>query len=189
MFTGIVQELGKVKSVVRKGSLTALALFAPISAPAAAPGDSIAVNGTCLTVIKKQGSVLFFDAVAGTLERTNIKRLKAGDAVNLEPALKVGDKLGGHFVLGHVDTEARIKRIERRGKELGLEIELAPVYAKAIVANGSVAIDGISLTVKAVKTVSFTVDIIPFTWANTTLKNKRVGDRVNVEFDYLLKRV
>ncbi|MFA6281731.1 MAG: riboflavin synthase, partial [Candidatus Omnitrophota bacterium] len=145
------------------------------------------INGTCLTLTEKKANTLFFDAVKSTLDKTNIKRLRIKEIVNLEPALKVGEKLGGHFVLGHVDVEARLKRILRKSDFWQLEVELPPAFKKNVVENGSVALNGISLTVKKVAANFFTVDIIPFTYENTNLKHKRVGDWINVEFDYLLK--
>jgi riboflavin synthase len=135
----------------------------------------------------KKNNILFFDAVKSTLDKTNLKRLKIKEVMNLEPALKLGDKLGGHFVLGHVDTEGRLKRISRKSDFWQLEVELPPAFKKYIVENGSIALNGMSLTVKKIMSNSFIVDIIPFTYENTNLKYKRVGDWLNIEFDYLLK--
>jgi len=188
MFTGIVQETGVVADIKRSSSLTVLTIRASAVAQSAAVSDSIAVNGVCLTVTKKNKDLLSFDAVGPTLEKTTLKRLKNNDQVNIEPALKVGDKLGGHFVLGHVDCEAKLRRAVKQKDFYTLEIEFPVVWKKYIIANGSVAIDGISLTVKKVIGRIFTVAVIPFTWQHTTLKGKKPGSYLNLECDYLLKQ-
>ena len=187
MFTGIIKELGKVEKITRASSLIKIGISSKVIFNDAKVSDSIAINGTCLTLTEKKANTLFFDAVKSTLDKTNLKRLRIKEIVNLEPALKIGEKLGGHFVLGHVDVEARLKRILRKSDFWQLEVELPPAFKKNVVENGSVALNGISLTVKKVAANFFTVDIIPFTYENTNLKHKRVGDWINVEFDYLLK--
>ena len=187
MFTGIIKELGKVSSLNKKASLTVIGVSSKLIFPQSGISDSIAVNGTCLTVTGKNKNELFFDAIEPTLKTTNLKRLKKGDYVNLEPALEAKEKLGGHFVLGHVDCELKLKRAVARGDYWELEIELPARFRPRLIANGSIAIEGVSLTVKKVLPRSFTVDIIPFTYKNTTLQYKRPGAWLNVEFDYLLK--
>ena len=188
MFTGIIKELGKVEKITKASSLIKIGIGSKSVYNEANISDSISINGACLTLTDKKNNILFFDAVKSTLDKTNFKKLKIKEIVNLEPALKVGEKLGGHFVLGHVDSEARLKRISRKSDLWQLEVELGPAFKKYIVENGSVALNGISLTVKKVTLYSFIADIIPFTYENTNLKHKRVGDWLNVEFDYLLKR-
>jgi riboflavin synthase len=188
MFTGIVQEIGEIESLKKSSSLTTVVIKTTALAQTAEVSDSVAVNGVCLTVTKKERDVLYFDAVGPTLAKTNLKRLKRGEKVNLEPALKVGDKLGGHFVLGHVDCEVKLRRAIKQKEFYILEVEFPVVWKKYIIANGSIAIDGISLTIKKVFGRIFTVAVIPFTWAHTTLKDKKPGSYLNLECDYLLKQ-
>ena len=188
MFTGIVKEVGTVESINKSSSLTKLGIKAKDIYKEAQVSDSIAVNGTCLTLIYKDKDILYFEAVNPTLEKTNLKRLKKGDFVNLESALKAGDKMGGHFVLGHVDCEGKLKRTIKKTQFWQMEVEVLSKDIKFLVENGSVALDGISLTVKRVAGRSFTVDIIPFTYEHTILKNKKPGSWLNIEFDYLLKQ-
>jgi len=187
MFTGIIKELGNVEKILRNSTLTKIGVKAKAVFEEAKASDSISVDGVCLTVSDKKNDILFFDAVKPTIEKTNLKRLKLRDFVNLEPALKMGEKLGGHFVLGHIDIEDKIKRIIKKNNYWQLEINLPVNFKKYIIDNGSVSLNGISLTVKKVTPRFFTVDIIPFTYENTNLKYKKVGDWVNLEFDYLLK--
>lgn len=188
MFTGIITEIGRIEKIIKSGNLIRLAVIAEALSLRSAVSDSISINGVCLTLIAKERNLLSFEVISSTLKATNLKRLKKGDYVNLEGALKVGDKLGGHFVLGHVDTELKLKRVIKKGNSWQLEIETPSVYKNYILPNGSITIDGISLTLKQSCLKSFTVDIIPFTFSNTTLKYKKSGDWLNIEFDYLLKK-
>jgi riboflavin synthase len=187
MFTGIVRELGTVEKISKSSTLTKIGINSKAVFKEAAVSDSISVDGVCLTLTDKKNSILYFDAVKPTVEKTNLKRLKVRDFVNLEPALEIGDKLGGHFVSGHIDCETKIKKIIKKNNYWQLEINLPVNFRKYVVDNGSVSLNGISLTVKKVTPRFFTVDIIPFTYENTSLKYKRIGSWVNVEFDYLLK--
>ncbi|MCM8819517.1 MAG: riboflavin synthase [Candidatus Omnitrophica bacterium] len=187
MFTGIVKEIGKVYSI-KRGLTTKLAILASLVYKETNISDSVSINGVCLTVTEKKDDKLFFDVVSSTLEKTNLKRLKISDYVNIEPALKVDDKLGGHFVLGHIDCESKIKSFVKKSSFWQLEVFLPFEFRKIIVEEGSVALEGISLTVKKITNSSFFVDIIPFTFQNTNLKYKKVGDWLNIEFDYLLKK-
>ncbi|MFA5008198.1 MAG: riboflavin synthase [Candidatus Omnitrophota bacterium] len=189
MFTGIIKELGSVEKISKNSALTKIGVKAKTVFEEAEISDSISVDGVCLTVTDKKNGLLFFDAVESTTQKTNLKRLKLKDFVNLEPALKIGEKLGGHFVLGHADCEAKIKKILKKSNYWQIEIDLPANFRNYIIDNGSVSINGISLTVKKVMPRFFTVDIIPFTYENTSLKYKRVGNWINVEFDYLLKKV
>ena len=188
MFTGIVKEIGKVKRIVKGGSSMKLGIESNLVLAEANLSDSISVNGVCLTLTSKDKNTLFFDAISSTLKNTNLKRLKKGDYVNLEPALSLGEKVGGHFVLGHIDTELKLRRLIKKSGHWQLEIDLPSMFRKNILANGSIAIEGISLTIKKVLPRTFTVDIVPFTYQNTTIKYKRIGNFLNIEFDYLLKQ-
>ncbi|MFH1362732.1 MAG: riboflavin synthase [Candidatus Omnitrophota bacterium] len=186
MFTGIIKEVVKITTLTKKSALTVIGVNSKLIFPQAEISDSIAVNGTCLTLSRKSKGELFFDAIAPTIKVTNLKYLKRGDYVNLEPALELKEKVGGHFVLGHVDAELKLRRSIARGNYWQLEIELPARFRTKVVVNGSIAVEGVSLTVKKISGVVFTVDIIPFTYKNTTLQYKRPGARLNVEFDYLL---
>lgn len=188
MFTGIVKEIGTLKKAARNSSSVKLEINSAVVSQDAQPSDSISVNGACLTVTSKSKNLLLFDAISSTLKNTNLKRLKPGDFVNLESALSLGEKVGGHFVLGHIDTELKLRRVIKKTGHWQLEIDLPPAFRRNVLENGSVAIEGISLTVKKVLPRIFSVDIIPFTYSNTTLKYKRTGDFLNIEFDYLLKQ-
>jgi riboflavin synthase len=187
MFTGIIKEVGKVKVIKRKPSLIELGIDSNLIYPQVNPQDSISVNGVCLTLIRKEKNLLFFEVVKSTLQISNLKRLKISDFVNLEPALTSQDKLSGHFVLGHVDGEVSLKRIIPFGDWWQIEVELPSKFKKFILENGCVALEGISLTVKKVYPTYFTIDIVPFTYKNTNLQYKKIGDKLNIECDYLVK--
>jgi riboflavin synthase len=152
-------------------------------------GDSVAVNGCCLTVAAKPNEMLRFDLLQETLARTSLGGVQTGGGVNLERALKAGGRLGGHFVQGHVDCTARIVAMEPKGADVRLEVSLPEGGAPYLVEKGSVAVDGISLTVAAVGTESFVLWIIPHTLERTNLGQLRVGDPVNLEYDMLAKYV
>ncbi len=190
MFTGLVEETGEVLSLetTPTGGFR-LGLIAPIIAPTAHLGDSVAVNGCCLTVASKTDDILFFDLLQETLARTSLSEVQSGSLVNLERALSVGARFGGHFVQGHIDGTAEILRIEPSGADLRLQIALPPDGARYLVAKGSIAIDGISLTVAELGPDSFTLWIIPHTREVTNLRMRKPGDRVNLEYDLLAKYV
>jgi len=188
MFTGIIKEVGIVEKVARVNSLIKLGIKSQVISKTAEKSDSIAVNGVCLTLIYKEKELLFFEAIASTLKNTNINRLKKGDLLNLEPALSLGDKVGGHFVLGHVDAELKLRTAIKKNSYWQLDVDLPSAFRKYIADNGSIALEGISLTVKKVFPKTFQTHIIPFTYEHTTLKLKRPGSFLNVEFDYLLKK-
>ncbi|MBD3245810.1 MAG: riboflavin synthase [Candidatus Omnitrophica bacterium] len=189
MFTGIIREVGVIR---RNASGSGAArVEVEVSAGLAAEtdfGESIAVNGVCLTAAGKNDRTLCFDAVQSTLKMSNLKRLKKGSLVNIEPSLRINEKLGGHFVLGHVDEEAKLRRMIRGTGFHRMEILFSSNARPYLIPNGSVAIDGVSLTVKSVRPQVFTIDVIPFTFSHTNLQYKRAGDWVNIEYDYLLKR-
>ncbi|MDD5583974.1 MAG: riboflavin synthase [Candidatus Omnitrophica bacterium] len=189
MFTGIVKEIGQVETFLKRGTAATLGIRSKTVSLETSASDSVAINGACLTVTEKKNDLLFFDTVESTLEKTNLAKLKKGDFVNVEPALKVGDKLGGHFVLGHVDTTARLRRVIKKSTYWQLEVELPAKVRTHIVENGSLTLEGISLTIKKIYPRYFTLDIIPFTCGHTNIKYKKPGDRLNIEFDYLLKKL
>ena len=187
MFTGIIKEVGKVKKIKKSSSLIELGISSDLIYSQVSPQDSISVNGVCLTLVKKEKKILFFEAVKSTLQVSNLKRLKINDFVNLEPAISPQDKLSGHFVLGHIDSEVSLRRITSFGNWWQIEVEVPSKFKKFILENGCVALEGISLTVKKVYSTYFTVDIVPFTYKNTNLQYKKIGDKLNIEYDYLIK--
>ncbi|MCE9609536.1 MAG: riboflavin synthase [Chthoniobacter sp.] len=189
MFTGLVEETGELLALKRTASGARLTVLAPLVSTGAQLGDSIAVNGCCLTVTAHEGQVLAFDLLAETLERTNLGALAPGTPVNLERALAAHSRLGGHFVQGHIDTASRILRFEKVNADHRLEVALPAEFAGYVAFKGSIAIDGISLTVAEVRHASFVVWIIPHTLAMTSLRGKQTGDLVNLEFDLLAKYV
>ncbi len=186
MFTGIITEVGKVKSVIRKGYSARLEITCVKTGEGLDPGDSVAVNGVCLSIVDRKEN-LFFDVVGNTLDKTVLKRLKAGDAVNLESPLKLGDTLSGHMVSGHVDGERVVKGSREASGGWVLDVGILPGDEKYLVARCSVAVDGVSLTVGELYRGFFRIFLIPHTLDNTTLKSKRPGDHVNVEFDMMAK--
>jgi riboflavin synthase len=189
MFTGLVVETGECLRLIADGESARLVVRAQTLAASAEIGDSIAVNGCCLTVVTKSGHELSFDLLAETLRKTSLGQLAPGKCVNLEPALGAGAKLGGHFVQGHIDTAAQIIDFSARGADYRLEIELPPAFAQYVAYKGSIAVDGISLTVAEVTPRSFVCWIIPHTRSVTNLSERRAGDLVNLEFDLLAKYV
>ncbi len=189
MFTGIVEDAGKVFRVEHKGQEKRLILELPRHLTEVQLGDSINVNGVCLTIIGKNEQKVELDLSAETLEKTTLRELKEGDRVNLERALKLTDRLGGHIVTGHVDGIGDIvEKREERGF-LQLRIRIPESVSRYVVQKGSIAIDGISLTVNEYQEEEIRMTLIPYTVEKTTLRQKRVGDRVNLEADILGKYV
>ncbi len=182
MFTGLVREVGTVVSF-EDGRLRVE------SSIAAAIGDSVAIDGVCLTVADGDRKTLAFDAVPETLARTTIRRLEPGAAVNLEPALRAGDALGGHYVQGHVDDVGRIRSVEPEGNGRRVWVDAPPEILHFCVEKGSIAVDGVSLTVADLDGDGFAVALVPHTLAVTTLGDAASGDEVNLESDVLAKYV
>lgn len=189
MFTGIIEEIGRVEQASPYGNNLKLRINAPKFTSDLKLGDSININGACQTVIEVKDSTFTVEAVEETLKRTTLDQLKAKDSVNLERALRASDRLGGHLVSGHVDFVGRIKSVNRRDQSWFFEFEFPPNYKSLFVEKGSVAVDGISLTVVQASDNSFTVSVIPFTIKETTLGTKRIGAPVNIETDMMGKYV
>jgi riboflavin synthase len=192
MFTGIVEETGKVLAVEPSPKSIRLEVAAGVAAQRVRLGDSIAVNGCCLTVAairRGRTARLAFDLLRETWERTNLSAVTPGSLVNLERSLAVGDRLGGHFVTGHVDGTGTITRWQRQGRDHVLEIAAPADVRRYVVFKGSITVDGISLTVAGVTRGGFRIWIIPHTWEVTALQERKVGDRVNLEADLLGKYV
>jgi riboflavin synthase len=189
MFTGLIEEVGTVRSMRTGLGRAELRLAAPHAALGTRIGDSIAVNGCCLTVTSVQDEELSFDLLEETISRTNLGTLKRGSAINLERPLTAGSRLGGHFVQGHVDCTAPIISFDKKASDWRLEVRLAAQDAHYVVEKGSIVVNGISLTVAEVNNGSFTVWVIPYTLRSTNLKTAQPGDLVNLEFDLLAKYV
>jgi len=188
VFSGIIEELGQVRKISRTSRGTLIAVKAGKLQEDAKIGDSIAVNGTCLTLVKKELDILIFEAIPQTLKVTNLGLLRVTERVNLERSLKVGDRISGHFVTGHVDCLGIIRKKTYINANLAFEISAPSELMKYCLPKGSIAVDGISLTVVDKKPNSFSVYIIPHTLKNTTLAFKGPSDKVNIEFDILAKR-
>ena len=189
MFTGIVRERGVVAAIDGGADRVRLRVEAPLTAAQVAVGDSVAINGCCLTVTERDGAVIAFDAVPETLARTALHRLAPGVQVNLEPALRVGEPLGGHYVQGHVDGVGRIRSVQPEGEGARLTVEASAEILRYCVEKGSIAVEGISLTIAALADDGFEVALIPHTLAETTLSSLATGDPVNLEADVLAKYV
>lgn len=189
MFTGIVETVGRVAEAVRVGQSLRLVVAAPHLFADIAIGESVSVNGVCLTVTEAGPRGVRFDVVPETVQRTTLKDLRAGDPVNLERALRPTDRLGGHFVQGHVDAVGVVRAIDRDADACVLTVDAPPEVTHYLVDKGSVAIDGVSLTVVRVDARSFSVALIPHTLGVTTLGRLGPGSRVNVEADILGKYV
>ncbi len=187
MFTGIVEEIGRVRAINRTRTGILLKLQAPTLHLDAKLGDSVAINGACLSVTDIKKDILSFDVIRETLSRTTLGELKINNSINLERSLRADSRLGGHFVSGHIDYKGKIIDILRSQEGTGFKISLPPEFSKFLALKGSIALDGVSLTVAGLTMENFTVYFIPHTLKNTTLENKKRGDCVNIETDLLAK--
>ena len=190
MFTGIVEDLGEIDSIRRKTKDVVFVISTKkINVDELERGESISVNGTCLTVISSGNGSFEVKASHETLNRTNLLKVRVGSRVNLERAVKVGDRLGGHIVNGHVDGIGRITSIEQKGESKEIWVTLIPELSRYVVEKGSIAIDGVSLTVNRVDGDKFSVNVIPYTQEVTIFGGMRTGDAVNIECDIIGKYV
>jgi riboflavin synthase alpha subunit len=189
MFTGIVRERGRVESVDGDAEGVRVVVEAPATAAGISLGDSVAVSGVCLTVVAADNGRLAFDAVPETLRRSSLAQLVPGDVVNLEPALRAGEPLGGHYVQGHVDGVGRVRAITTEGEGRRVWIDPPEDVLRYLVEKGSVAVEGVSLTVAEVDAEGFAVALIPFTLGETSLGALSAGAAVNLEVDVLAKYV
>ncbi len=187
MFTGLVEEVGKVVRSEKKGPHGRL--WVETSLEGVKVGDSVAVNGVCLTAVEVKPKFLVFDLSEETLKRSNLKWLKSGDAVNLERALTLDKPLGGHIVQGHVDTVGKIEELRPQGQHYLLRVSFDEKYSPYVVEKGSIAVDGISLTVNNLGPNWVEINVIPHTFKETNLQHRRKGDFVNLEFDLFGKYV
>lgn len=192
MFTGLIEAIGEIKKRQTRGGVQqfSIEVMQNLSSDwVLKKGDSISVDGVCLTVVESKDRTFSVDISSETEQRSTLKFLRIGDRVNLERALKIGERLGGHFVTGHIDGTGRIRRFSTHAPERILEISLEKKFLKYAVEKGSIAIDGISLTVAGLNTYSVSIAIIPFTFNHTTLRWKKVGDAVNIELDIIGKYI
>ena len=190
MFTGIVEGIGRVLGLTVSGASGRLRVELGPVAEGVRVGDSVSVDGACLTVARAGGGVAEFDVSAETLRVSTLGGLAAGGEVNLERSLRVGDRLGGHFVLGHVDGVGRVERLEAAPGQVTLEVSAPPEILSCLIPKGSIAVDGISLTLADLSGPDrFSVAVIPHTLEHTTLRRKSAGDRVNLELDVIGKYV
>ena len=189
MFTGIIEHLGKLKQVSLQADSAVIVVDIGPLIDGVIPGDSVAINGACLTVTQIKGSEVYFDVSGETLSKTTIGQLTVPDHVNIERSLKIGDKLGGHFVTVHVDCVGVINKIESKTGQSTVWFSVSNEITNSMIKKGSVAIDGISLTIVDLKENLFSVALIPFTLDATTLGSKKAGQKVNIETDMLGKWV
>ena len=189
MFTGLVEETGKLEKKVKTGEGFQFTFSASRILDDLDVGNSISVNGCCLTVVKKEAKTFSVDAIEETLKKTNLGMLEVGNRVNLERPLKADARLGGHFVLGHVDTTGIVKEVHELSNSHFMKITFPDKFKSYLIYVGSVSIDGVSMTVAELSADWFGVGIIPFTWQETVFSDRKVGDKVNLEFDVLGKYV
>ena len=188
MFTGIIESIGKITRIETKGNNKIFSIQTSI-AKEIKVSDSIAIDGCCLTVIDMHNNIFKVEAIADTLKMTTLAQIKTGSYVNLERARLITDRFEGYIIQGHIDEKAKITNIRKLPGSVTIEIELLKGGEKNIVEKGSIAIDGISLTIAKIKAQKFNVNIIPYTFENTSLKHKKIGDWVNIEFDIIGKYV
>ncbi len=189
MFTGIVEGIGEVREIRLLGSEATIIIRAPALFSDCHPGDSLAVDGVCLSITGVKGDLFDLDISAETLRISTLDKVRKGGMVNLERALRLFDRLGGHLVAGHVDGTGIIKRIERLQRSWIIQISIDPSLSRYLIEKGSIAVDGISLTINRCKGDSFDVTIIPQTASVTAIAKKRVGSRVNIEIDLISKYI
>jgi riboflavin synthase len=189
VFTGIVREIGRVDHIERQLEGARLRVHAPETAAQAQVGDSIALNGVCLTAVDVSNGSLTFDVVRETLKRSTLDGVRRGARLNLEPAVRAGEPLGGHIVQGHVDGVGRVRLVEPEGDGKRIVVEVPPELERYCVEKGSIALEGVSLTIADVLPGAIVVALVPHTLAMTTLGEIEAGDAVNVEVDLVAKQV
>jgi len=189
MFTGLIEAVCTVMSVRRSESTMLLTIDLGELAGDSKIGDSIAINGVCLTIARLEGGIATFELSGETLARSTLNKLKPSSQVNVERAIKAADRFGGHFVQGHIDGTATIKTIDKHGRFADMKFAAEPGLLNAMVVKGSVAVDGISLTIASIEQNSFTVALIPETLNKTTLSKVKIGDEVNIETDIIVKTI
>ncbi|WP_323704521.1 riboflavin synthase [Mammaliicoccus sp. Dog046] len=189
MFTGLIETVGVIKNVNTKSGVKSISIYAPEITDDLSLGDSVAVNGVCLTVTEQNASVFTVEVITGTISVTYLERLTINDKVNLERAMLANGRFGGHFVSGHVDGKGTIKRITKRNDEWIIEISINDDLIQQMIDKGSITVDGISLTIFKLNQHSFEIHLIPETRERTIFVNKKQGDEVHIETDLLFKYV
>jgi len=189
MFTGIIQEIGSVVAATRKGGGVVLNVRAPMSAAEIKVNDSVSLNGVCQTVVSKAADTFEVEAVEETLKKTTLGTLKAGGKVNVELAMRLSDRVGGHLVQGHVDCVGQVSSIEKKSMSWVVRVSYPAEFARYIIPVGSIAVDGVSLTVASLEGSEFTISVIPHTLEMTTLSDVQSGMAVNLEFDLVGKYI
>lgn len=189
MFTGLIEAICTIKTVRQAGNSIVLTIDLEKLADEAKTGDSIAVNGICLTITQLQNNLASFDVSSETIAKSTLGKLRPASHVNIERSLKANDRFGGHFVLGHVDGTARIETINKSGEFADIKFTAGTELLKSIIIKGSIAVDGISLTIASIDPDSFSVSIIPETLKRTTLSKAKIGDLVNIETDIIIKTI
>jgi len=187
VFTGLVETIGKVVEISPRRGSSRIGISSPLPMAELRDGDSVSVDGVCLTVAERRRDRFFADVVAETLARSTLGRLRAGDRVNLERSVRLGDRLGGHLVSGHVDDTVEVQRFQKRGNDCRLRLRLPGELARYVAPKGSVALQGVSLTVASLDSTSFEIALVPHTLDQTTLGGLRPGDRLNLEVDLLAR--
>jgi riboflavin synthase len=188
MFTGIIKDKGLIKDVTKRDNYLAVTIESPLSKDLI-DGDSIACDGVCLTAVNRTDRSFTVDVSQETIEKTTASTWVVSRPINLEPALRVGDKFGGHIVTGHIDCRGKVVGLEKVGESLVLDIAFSEAFAALVISKGSISIDGVSLTVNTCTRSSLSVNLIPLTCERTTLADRKVGDEVNLEFDIIGKYV
>jgi len=187
MFTGIIEEIGVIKGKMSKGNGFEVVVGGKKVFDDLKVGDSIAVNGVCLTVERIEGDSFYVSISLQTKNETNLGEIKVGEYVNLERALKIGDRIGGHFLTGHIDFKTKISSLKREGEFYSLKIKIPEEYRKYMIKRGSISVDGVSLTIAEVFRDEILIYLIPFTIENTNLRFKKIGSFVNIEIDIFAK--
>jgi riboflavin synthase len=187
MFTGIIEEIGVIKGKMSKGNGFEIVVGGKKVFDDLKVGDSIAVNGVCLTVERIEGNSFYVSISLQTKNETNLGEIKVGEYVNLERALKIGDRIGGHFITGHIDFKTKISSLKREGEFYSLKIKIPEEYRKYMIKRGSISVDGVSLTIAEVFRDEILIYLIPFTIENTNLRFKKIGSFVNIEIDIFAK--
>jgi riboflavin synthase len=187
MFTGIIEEIGVIKGKMSKGNGFEIVVGGKKVFDDLKVGDSIAVNGVCLTVERIEGDSFYVSISLQTKNETNLGEIKVGEYVNLERALKIGDRIGGHFITGHIDFKTKISSLKKEGEFYSLKIKIPEEYRKYMIKRGSISVDGVSLTIAEVFRDEILIYLIPFTIENTNLRFKKIGSFVNIEIDIFAK--
>jgi riboflavin synthase len=189
MFTGIIEEMGKLKNLKQKGEFYNLAIESKKIITKVNIGESIAVDGICLTLKERGKNLLYFDLIKETYQNTRFRYLRIGELLNLETSLKIGDSISGHFISGHIDCIADVTNVKKKRETAEIEIKIPNSFLKLIVLKGSIAVNGVSLTIQEIIRDKIKIGIIPYTFENTNLSLLKTGKKVNIEFDILAKYV